>query len=188
MKILVVSFGRSGYSSDIIGTLDLLDRDALDADRLNIACNAEGQMATRKASGPGEQRLSLLPPQTKDQALAMTGFRHGPKPVVDPRTRAHVLILSDAHTRRYDLDAASEIRAQLQPETVLTLGPDRDNVVLHVPQIGNDAWSAVLYVVAAQIQATVWSQMLGLDVDNPFQCGTVRRVVEGATLYPLEGE
>ena len=278
VKVLVVSFGRSGNSSETIGTLDLLDRLAPGADRLNITCNAEGQLATRMAPGPGEQRLLLLPPQTNDQALAMTssyttmllsalacldehppipvakalsqlaagcqsvlsqsldlarkpgvklpsravflgsgalqgaahesalkvlelsagaiptawdstlGFRHGPKAVVDPLTRVCVLISGDPHTRRYDMDAANEIRAQFGPATVLTLGPDRDHVDLHVPQIGNDAWSAALYVVAAQIQAIVWSQMLGLDIDNPFRSGTVRRVVEGVTLYPLESE
>ena len=46
--------------------------------------------------------------------------------------------------------------------------PDRDEVDLHLPQIGNDARSAVLCGVTAQIQAAVWSQMLGLDIDNPF--------------------
>ena len=66
--------------------------------------------------------------------------------------------------------------------------PDRDRVDLHLPQIGNDARSAVLYVVTAQIQAAVWSQMLGLDIDNPFRSGTVRREDEGVNLYPLEGD
>ena len=67
-------------------------------------------------------------------------------------------------------------------------GPDRDQVDRHLPQIGNDARSAVLYVVTAQIQVAVWSQMLGLDIDNPFRSGTVRRVVEGVILYSLEGD
>lgn len=276
VKVLVVSFGRSGNSSETIGTLDLLDRHAPDADRLNFTCNAGGMLATHKAPGPGEQRLVLLPPETNDQALAMTssyttmllsalaclddhppmpvadaisqlasgaeavlsqalelaraagaktpsravflgsgvllgaahesalkvlelsagaiptlwdstlGFRHGPKAVVDANTRVHVLVSGDRHTRRYDMDAANEIRAQFGANTVLTLGSDRDAVDLHVPAVGNDAWTAVLYVVAAQMQAIVWSEMLNLDIDNPFSGGTVRRVVEGVTLYPME--
>lgn len=276
VKVPEVSGGRSGNSSETLGTLDLLDRHDPDADRLNITGNAEGQMATRKAAGPGGQRLLL--PQTNDQALAVTssqttmllsaqaylddhppmpatealsqmaascgavlsqsldlagkpgakmpsravflgsgalqgsanecalkvldlaagaistswdtnlGFRHGPKAVVEPRAGVHILISGDAHTRRYYLDAANEFRAQFGPDTVLTLGPDGVRVDLYVPQIGNDAWSAVLYVVAAQILATIWPQMLGLDVENPVQSGSVRRVVDGVTIYPLEGE
>ncbi|MDZ4095423.1 MAG: SIS domain-containing protein [Paracoccaceae bacterium] len=276
VKVLVVSFGRSGNSSETIGALDLLDRHAPDADRLNFTCNAGGVLATRKAPGPGEQRLVLLPPETNDQALAMTssystmllsalacldghppmpvadaiaqlssgaeavlsqslalaraaggktpsravflgsgvlqgaahesalkvlelsagaiptlwdstlGFRHGPKAVVDANTRVHVLVSGDPHTRRYDMDAANEIKAQFGSGSVLILGPDQGQVNLHVPMVGNDAWTAVLYVVAAQIQAIVWSESLGLNIDNPFSGGTVRRVVEGVTLYPLD--
>ncbi len=275
VKVLVVSFGRSGNSSETIGTLDLLDCHAPDADRLNFTCNADGVLATRKAPGPGTQRLVLLPRETNDQALAMTssystmllsalaclddhppmpvaqalsrlasaaeavmaqsldlarsagaktpsravflgsgvlqgaahesalkvlelsagaistlwdstlGFRHGPKAIVDANTRVHVLVSGDPHTRRYDMDAANEIRAQYGANTVLTLGPNQHEVDLHVPTVGNDAWTAVLYVVAAQMQAIVWSEVLGLDIDNPFSGGTVRRVVEGVILYPM---
>lgn len=105
-----------------------------------------------------------------------------------PATCRPGLISVDPHTRRHDLDTANEIRAQFGPGSALTPRSDRDRVDLHVPQIGNDAWSAVLYVVTAQIQAAVWSQMLGLDIDNPFRSGTVRLEVEGVTLYPLEGD
>jgi fructoselysine-6-P-deglycase FrlB-like protein len=114
------------------------------------------------------------------------GFRHGPKAIVDANTRIHVLVSGDAHTRRYDMDAANEIKAQYGANTVLTLGPNKHEVDLHVPTVGNDAWTAVLYVVAAQMQAIVWSEVLGLEIDNPFSGGTVRRVVEGVILYPME--
>lgn len=275
VRLLVVSFGRSGNSSETIGSLDLLDHHAPDADRLNFTCNADGMLATRKAPGPGGQRLVLLPPETNDQALAMTssystmllsalaclddhapmpivdaisrlasgaesvlsrsldlaravgarapsrvvflgsgvlqgaahegalkvlelsagaiptlwdstmGFRHGPKAVIDANTRVLVLVSGDLHTSRYDMDAADEIKAQFGANSVLTVGPDQELVDVHVPTVGNDAWTAVLYVLAAQMQAIVWSEKLGLDIDNPFSGGTVRRVVEGVTLYPL---
>ncbi len=72
IRALVVSFGRSGNSSETIGTLDLLDRHFPGADRLNITCNASGALATRTPPGPGEQRTIVLPPETNDSGFAMT--------------------------------------------------------------------------------------------------------------------
>ncbi len=274
-KLLVVSFGRSGDSPETTGTLDLLDGHLPWADRLHFTCNPCGALATRRMSGPGEQRVVVLPIETNDSGFAMTssystmmlsalaclddtppmppqvalhrlaaaaddvlqaslrlvldsqrppsravflgcgvltgstresalkvleltagqvptawdstlGFRHGPKAVVDSETRVHVFISNDPHTRKYDLDAADEIRRQFGAPSLITLGSDKDAVDLHVPLVGNDAWTSVLHVLAAQIQAIGWSDMLGVNVDNPFGEGTLTRVVEGVTLYPLD--
>jgi fructoselysine-6-P-deglycase FrlB-like protein len=275
VKLLVVSFGRSGNSPETVGTLDLLDAHAPGADRLNFTCNADGVLATRKAPGPGQQRTVLLPPESDDKGFAMTssystlllsalacldrrppfpliagidrladaaeivleqaveiafgvgsappsravflgsgvllgsaresalkvlelsagsiptswdstlGFRHGPKAVVNTSTRVHVLVSNDPYTRRYDMDAANEIRTQFGPASVVTFGSQSEDVDLYVPFVGNDAWTSVLFVVAAQMQAIVWSDMLHLDVDNPFSASTLTRVVEGVALYPL---
>ena len=274
VRVLVVSFGRSGNSPETIGTLDLLDGHFPDADRLNFTCNASGALATRIPPGPGEQRIILLPPETDDSGFAMTssystmllsalaclddhpplplpetidrlataaedvleaslrlasnnprppsravflgsgvlkgsaresalkvlelsagqvptswdstlGFRHGPKAIVGTDTRVHVLISNDPHTRRYDVDVASEIRAQFGSRSAIAFG-SMDGVDLRVPLVGNDAWTGILYVAAAQIQAIAWSDALGINVDNPFSEGNLTRVVEGVTLYPLE--
>jgi tagatose-6-phosphate ketose/aldose isomerase len=274
VRVLVVSFGRSGESPETLGTLDLLDAHLPDADRLNFTCNATGALATRKAPGLGEQRIVLLPPETNDTGFAMTssystmllsalacfdrrlslpleetidrlaaaaedvlerslhwarsesslpsrvvylgsgvlsasaresalkvleltaghvptswdstlGFRHGPKAVVDKNTRVHVLISNDPHTRRYDIDAANEIKEQFGPRSLVTFGSDKGCDRL-VPMIGNDAWTSVLYVLAAQIQAMCWSDALRINVDNPFSIGSLTRVVKGVKLYPLE--
>jgi fructoselysine-6-P-deglycase FrlB-like protein len=69
---LVVSFGRSGNSSETIGTLDLLSRHAPDADRLHITCNAESALAAQMVGGPGEQRVITLPGACHDKGFAMT--------------------------------------------------------------------------------------------------------------------
>jgi hypothetical protein len=68
----------------------------------------------------------------------------------------------------------------------VTLGSEKGSVDLHVPGVGNDAWSSVLFVVAAQIQAIVWSDTLRLNIDNPFTTNNLTRVVKGVVLYPLE--
>ena len=67
---LVVSFGRSGNSSESIGTLDALDALAPHAPRLHITCNADGTLAAR--TGGSETRVVLLPPATHDAGFAMT--------------------------------------------------------------------------------------------------------------------
>ncbi|WP_299949949.1 SIS domain-containing protein [uncultured Ruegeria sp.] len=72
VRPLVVSFGRSGNSSETLGTLDLLERDCPKADRLNITCNADSALATRAHPGPGEQKIIVLPDACHDQGFAMT--------------------------------------------------------------------------------------------------------------------
>ena len=67
---LVVSFGRSGNSTESIGTLDALDVLAPDAPRLHITCNPDGALATRSATGP--LRVINLPEATHDAGFAMT--------------------------------------------------------------------------------------------------------------------
>lgn len=272
-RILVVSFGRSGDSSETIGTLDLLDVHLPQADRLNFTCNGEGALAIRRPEGPGELKVVLLPPSTNDRGFAMTssystmllsalacfdearplplgdmlgaladagegvlrgafvlasgspppsravflgcgvltataresalkalelaqgriptlwdstlGFRHGPKAVADDETRVFVFVSGDAHTRCYDLDAAREIRAQFGERAAVVLGAAGVAPDLTIPTIGNDAWSAVLYVLAAQIHAVVWSDTLGVNVDDPFTGGNLSRVVRSVPLYPF---
>ncbi len=72
VRPLVVSFGRSGDSSESLGVLDLLDRRLPEADRLNITCNEQSALATRSGPGPGESRALILPAETHDSGFAMT--------------------------------------------------------------------------------------------------------------------
>ncbi len=274
-RILAVSFGRSGDSSETIGTLDLLDAHLPQADRLHFTCNPQGILANRKPKGPGEQKVVLLPEATNDRGFAMTssystmllsalaclddarplpiaqalndladagerilrdaithaagsrrpsravflgsgalaaaaresalkvlelaqgqiptlwdttlGFRHGPKAIADAGTRIHVFISGTAHTSRYDLDAVGELRAQFGDECVVVLGSKGTDADIAIPVIGNDAWTLVLHVLVAQIQAIVWSDSLKVNVDNPFVDGNLSRVVSGVALYPYAG-
>lgn len=69
-KPLVVSFGRSGNSTESLGTLDALDALAPEAPRLHITCNKDGALATRPAPGPC--KVIVLPEETHDAGFAMT--------------------------------------------------------------------------------------------------------------------
>ena len=53
---LVVSFGRSGNSTESIGTMDALDALTPGAPRLHITCNAKGALATR-LSGDNQRAI-----------------------------------------------------------------------------------------------------------------------------------
>ncbi|SEW12748.1 tagatose-6-phosphate ketose/aldose isomerase [Aliiroseovarius sediminilitoris] len=70
VKPLVVSFGRSGNSTESIGTLDALDALAPGAARLHITCNKDGALATRGSHGP--LKVIVLPDATHDAGFAMT--------------------------------------------------------------------------------------------------------------------
>ena len=260
-KPLVVSFGRSGNSTESIGTLDALDALAPDAPRLHITCNPAGALATRYGTGP--QKVVLLPAVTHDAGFAMTssfstmlltalalfdlscdvakrfrdladqfstvlpkylqlamssaipdrivflgagplafaaresalkvmeltagrvpalwdsalGFRHGPKSFVQDRTDIIVFMSPDPQAALYDADLVTELRLQYPAANVTALTHD-------LPY--GPAWGAPLFVGLAQMLALVWSDRLGLNVDDPFSGqGTLSRVVSGVRLYPV---
>ena len=260
---LVVSFGRSGNSTESIGTLDALDALAPNAPRLHITCNRDGALATRPAPGP--RKVILLPDETHDAGFAMTssfstmllsalavfdapcdvpgrlgqlsdhlsallanlkpgvppsravyvgtgplafaareaalkvlelsagqipalwdstlGFRHGPKSFVQPGTDITVFSCDALPAARYEADLVTELRAQFPQSRVTAVGPGGD---IDIPMPSGAAWSAPLCIATAQVSAVVWSQALGLNVDDPFVGqGTLSRVVAGVPLYPV---
>lgn len=108
------------------------------------------------------------------------GFRHGPKSFVRGATDIWVFTSADYHAARYDADLVAELKAQFPASVVTAIGPGGE---LDVP---TDGWNVVLPVVLAQMLAVVWSDGLGLPVDDPFAgMGTLSRVVSGVKLYPV---
>ncbi len=267
LRPLIISFGRSGNSAETIGTLDILDALMPYAPRLNITCNDQSVLATRKPMS-GAQEVVNLPAECHDVGFAMTssyttmllsallildsamdsqdlhnlaqaaevlmdplfmyavemdqpervvftgsgaltfaaresalkvmelaagdipaiwdstlGFRHGPKSFVNDGTRGFVFLSNHPYTKQYDLDLVAEVRAQFGADMVTTVGAaSTADVVL--PAQSSDAVASVLYVLVAQILATVWSDNKGLNVDDPFKGrGTLTRVVSGVKLY-----
>lgn len=262
---LVVSFGRSGNSTESVGTLDALDALAPTAPRLHITCNADGALAQRPAIGPAQ--VIVLPDETHDAGFAMTssfstmlltalalfdapcdfaarmtdlagsltkllpifadkagerparsvylgtgplafaareaalkvleltagqtpaisdsvlGFRHGPKSFVTDGTQITVFLDGQSPSAAYETDLVVELRAQFSNALVSTIGPDGD-IDIAVPY--GPTWAAPLFVAASQVTGVIWSDRLGLKVDNPFAGqGTLSRVVDGVKLYPV---
>lgn len=111
------------------------------------------------------------------------GFRHGPKSFVNGSTKVFIFLSDHPFTGQYDRDLAVEVREQFGPQSVTTLGTDPDADIV-LPKQVNDAAASVLYVLLAQILATVWSHKMNLNVDDPFKGrGTLTRVVSGIKLY-----
>jgi len=96
-----------------------------------------------------------------------------------------VFLSSEAHAARYDADLVAELRLQFPKARVTAIGPGGD---IDIPAPHGDAWAAPLLVGFAQVASVIWSQSLGLAVDDPFAGqGTLSRVVSGVTLYPVPG-
>ena len=120
------------------------------------------------------------------------GFRHGPKAALDQDTLALVYVSSDPHTRRYDLDVVRELHAAVGPERVVAISTSGDGLspgawVLEGLEGLDDAASAPVLVLAAQLLGLRASLVHGLAPDDPFPSGEVNRVVQGVTIHPLPG-
>jgi len=262
-KPLVVSFGRSGNSTESIGALDALDALAPDASRLNITCNKDGALATRGFAG--SNKVIVLPEVTHDAGFAMTssfstmlltalalfdapcdvparlsaladqlegllplfvqalkperivytgsgplafaareaalkvmelsagqipalwdstlGFRHGPKSFVTDGTAITLFTSPNEPTSLYDAELARELKQQFPNAEIETIGPGGD-IDIEMPL--GAAWAAPLCISAAQVRGAIWSNALGLNVDDPFAGqGTLSRVVSGVKLFPV---
>ncbi|WP_336708794.1 MULTISPECIES: SIS domain-containing protein [unclassified Cedecea] len=124
-----------------------------------------------------------------------TGFRHGPKSLVNSKTLAIVLVSSDPYTRQYDLDLLAELRrdslamqtiaisASSSPEIVSgphILLPAADRTFLDVEQ-------AFCFLMYAQVFALTSSVKAGITPDTPSASGTVNRVVKGVVIHTWKG-
>lgn len=67
---LLISFARSGDSPESVAAVELAEKYCKDLYKLNITCNREGKLAKIKDD---RTYTFLLPEETNDQSLAMTG-------------------------------------------------------------------------------------------------------------------
>ncbi len=264
-NLLIVNFGRSGNSSETLGTLQAIAALAPDTLTLNITCNPEGALAHHE----GGQNI-VLPAACHDAGFAMTssfstmlltalaifdrtadagrqlrqladyaetalptlasqflgmdapsravfvgsgpmafaaresalkvmelsagqipalwdstlGFRHGPKSFVSSGTAIFVLRSAERPAHMYEADLVEELRVQFPQATTMTVGADAD---FSTNSIGSSVWDSVLSVLPAQLASVIWSNRLGLNIDDPFVGqSTLTRVVSGVRLHTLE--
>ncbi|MFV0261007.1 MAG: SIS domain-containing protein [Kluyvera sp.] len=122
-----------------------------------------------------------------------TGFRHGPKSLVDGETLIVVYISSHPYTRQYDLDLLAELRRDRQAMRVVAIAAESDAVIEAGPHIllpsarqFNDMELAFCFLVYAQVFALTQSLSVGNTPDTPSANGTVNRVVQGVIIHPWQ--
>lgn len=120
-----------------------------------------------------------------------TGFRHGPKSLVDNNTLVVMFISSDPYTRLYDLDLLTELRRDKQALRVIAISASPDPEVIAGPHIllppsrdFIDIEQAFCFLIYAQIFALSESLKAGITPDTPSASGTVNRVVKGVIIHP----
>lgn len=111
------------------------------------------------------------------------GFRHGPKSFVTDDALVTLLTSPDDPARRYEADLTEELKTQFPLTRIETVGSGGD---IDIEMPFGSAWAAPLCVAAAQVRGVLWSDALGLNVDDPFAGqDTLSRVVSDVTLYPV---
>ena len=109
------------------------------------------------------------------------GFRHGPKSFVTDETLIVIFLSCEAHARLYDLDLVSELDSQFPNSHILTVG---EAGMINLTGLSSDLEQAILCVAFAQVASVLWSDQLGMAVDNPFEGqGTLTRVVADVRLH-----
>ena len=121
------------------------------------------------------------------------GFRHGPKSIINDKTLVFVFVSSDEYIRKYDLDIIKEIYKDKGTHKVVTITQAAEENLKNISNklfttddggvVVEDAYSALDYILYAQLFAFFYSLSLGITPDNPRPDGTLNRVVEGVTIY-----
>jgi tagatose-6-phosphate ketose/aldose isomerase len=123
-----------------------------------------------------------------------TGFRHGPKSLVNDETLVVVMVSSHPYTRQYDLDLLAELRRDQQAMNVVaiaaTTSPEIEagpHILLPKAREFLDVEQAFCFLMYAQIFALTESIKAGITPDTPSASGTVNRVVKGVVVHPWKG-
>jgi tagatose-6-phosphate ketose/aldose isomerase len=128
---------------------------------------------------------------------APTGFRHGPKTVINNETITVHMFSNQEYSLQYDVDFAKEVISEKQKNIVVTVqSEDKKDLV-------SGENYKVLYELpkelpsntemSAYIKSLVFSQLLsmmkslekGYTTDNPCVNGEVNRVVQGIVIYEI---
>ena len=136
-----------------------------------------------------EAALKLL--ELTDGALvtsfdSTTGFRHGPKTIVDRDTLVVVFVSNDPLARAYDRDMIEELRTDDVAGAVIALSAEGDvgeTIAVDGLERADDIDLLFPYIVPAQLFALHASIERGLTPDTPNAAGTVNRVVQGVRIH-----
>jgi len=122
-----------------------------------------------------------------------TGFRHGPRAVINDRTMSLHFISSDPFTARYDVDLIKETISGKSKNTIVAVTCDKaqgieadQTIVIPYSNYGfaSDLCIGISGLVFFQMLAMFKSLDLGITTDNPYLGGQLTRVVKNVNIYP----
>lgn len=128
---------------------------------------------------------------------APTGFRHGPKTVINEETLTVHFISNQAYTRKYDADLANEIIRERQGNLVVTVKPESADqditgedtaIVYQIPEMlpkDSEMGAYIFSLVFLQLLSMKKSLEKGYTTDNPCPKGDVNRIVQGIVIYEI---
>lgn len=128
---------------------------------------------------------------------APTGFRHGPKTVVNDETITLHLLSNQTYSSKYDIDFAREMVAEKKKNIIVTVTPDAlagsvEGVDYEVAYKIPESLPA-RSEMGAYIKDLMFIQLLSMEksleknfaTDNPCPGGEVNRVAKGIVIYDL---
>ncbi len=122
-----------------------------------------------------------------------TGFRHGPKTIINDKTLTVHLINENPYTRQYDLDFLDEVNRERKENKTLVIAEERnlesikgsDDVITYQSITGRykEIENYIYALVILQLLSLEKSVQLGNRTDNPSIGGEVNRVVKGVIIH-----
>lgn len=128
---------------------------------------------------------------------APTGFRHGPKTVINDETLTVHFISNQEYSRKYDTDLANELIREKQRNLIVTVKPEDTKgeitgedyeVVYQIPEElpkTSEMGAYTFSLVFSQLLSMKKSLEKGFTTDNPCPKGDVNRVVQGIVIYEI---
>ncbi|WP_339022879.1 SIS domain-containing protein [Spiroplasma endosymbiont of Crioceris asparagi] len=125
-----------------------------------------------------------------------TGFRHGPKSILNKDSIVLLFMSNDEYTRNYDKDMINELYLQKQINKLVVFDYleekfilDRADVLIKTgtQKVKNDILQAINYIAMAQLYGFYKSLFLNKTPDNPCPTGEVNRVVKGVIIHDYKG-
>ena len=121
------------------------------------------------------------------------GFRHGPRAVLNEGTLIVYLLSSDEHVLLYERDLCLSIDADARNIPTVSYNHYIENLknsVLTItflePANSLNELSFISATLMGQLLGFYHSIYLGLKPDNPSKSGSISRVVQGVTIYPVQ--
>lgn len=136
--------------------------------------------------------LELTAGQVATMYESPLGFRHGPKSLINDNTIVIEFTSNDAYTKQYDVDLLNEVYGDGIARRIVALssteiaGTEAPTFVLapggeSLP----DVFLTFPYILFGQTFALMAALKCKNLPDTPSPTGTVNRVVQGVTIYPL---